>query len=57
MSALVSMVATLQAIGFADGLIVAWGRAWVTSWMIAFPALVLVIPIVKKLIAKICRPK
>ncbi|MDH3418638.1 MAG: DUF2798 domain-containing protein [Gammaproteobacteria bacterium] len=57
MSGLVSMIATIQAIGISDGLIATWGRAWAASWMVAFPALMLALPLVRRLVAIICRPE
>ena len=41
MSFLVSGVATFGALGFVDGFLLIWLRAWLVSWAIGFPAVLL----------------
>lgn len=50
MSCVVSLVSTLRALGFADFQTVAWLQAWGLSWLVAFPALFIVLPLVRKII-------
>ncbi|NNC64336.1 MAG: DUF2798 domain-containing protein [Gammaproteobacteria bacterium] len=57
MSALVSMIATIQTIGISEGFIGTWSRAWAASWIVAFPALMIVVPLVRRLVAIISRPE
>jgi hypothetical protein len=57
MSGLVSMIATVQAIGISEEFIGTWSRAWVASWIVAFPALMVVVPFVRRLVAIISRPE
>lgn len=57
MSALVSMIATVQAIRISDGFLFTWSRAWAASWLVAFPALMIVAPLVRRLVQTICRPE
>lgn len=51
MSCLVSGIATYRAIGFQPDFLSAWGGAWVTSWTVAFPAVLVVAPVARKLVA------
>jgi hypothetical protein len=49
MSGIVSFVSTLHGIGTTHGLLHIWLGAWAWSWMIAFPAVLLILPIVRNL--------
>ena len=44
MSLLVSSIATFRAVGF-DGVVNLWASAWLTAWLFAFPAVMLVAPL------------
>lgn len=57
MSFVVSGIATLKAIGPADGFVPVWMSAWAVSWAVAFPTLLLVLPFVRKLVSLIVRPQ
>lgn len=48
MTAIISMVSTLSSIGGAPGLVATWLHAWGLSWIVAFPTLLLVLPLVRK---------
>lgn len=56
MSFIVSGIATLRAVGFADHLLELWMSAWGVSWIVAFPTLLIVLPIVRKLAGLLVRP-
>ena len=49
MTFVVSGVATLVAIGPIAGFASVWMRSWITAWIIAFPALLMIRPLVHKL--------
>jgi hypothetical protein len=49
MSGIVSFVSTLHSVGLAVGLLHIWMGAWGWSWMIAFPTVLLVLPVVRNL--------
>jgi hypothetical protein len=49
MTGLVSLISTLRSIGLADNLLQVWMGSWAMSWVVAFPALLLVLPLVKKI--------
>lgn len=51
MSAIISFISTLKAMGFAPDLLVNWLKAWGISWAVAFPTLLLVLPIVRRIAA------
>lgn len=50
MSLLISGVATFLAIGFAPNFTSSWLSAWLSSWAIAFPTVLVVAPIVRRIL-------
>lgn len=50
MSLIVSGVATLRAVGLPADFFFLWMSAWVSSWMIAFPAVLLIAPRVRRFV-------
>ncbi len=55
MSFLVSGVATLRALGPVEGFVGFWISSWLTSWGIAFPAVLVVAPIARRMVASVTR--
>lgn len=55
MSCLVSGVATLNAAGSADGFAALWLATWYKSWIVAFPTILVVAPLTRRLGAKLTR--
>jgi hypothetical protein len=51
MSCMVSFVSTLRTVGFSNFVVSNWLSSWGLSWMVAFPAVLLVLPLVKKIVA------
>jgi hypothetical protein len=51
MSCIVSGVSTLNSIGLADGVGIKWMTAWGMSWVVAFPTLLIILPIVRRIVA------
>ena len=49
MSGLVSFVVTMLNIGFVANLLSIWLRAWGPAFIVAFPSVIVVVPIVRKL--------
>lgn len=49
MSCIVSLISTLRAFGPGPGFLHVWLGSWEVSWLIAFPALLLVLPLVRRL--------
>lgn len=50
MSLIVSAVATFRAVGLPDGFVGMWMQAWAPSWLIAFPTVLVVAPLVRRLV-------
>ncbi len=48
MTCIVSMISTLRSVGLAPHLMQLWAGAWALSWLIAFPTLLLVLPLVRR---------
>jgi hypothetical protein len=57
MSLLVSGVATWNAVGLIDGFSAKWLSAWLGSWAVAFPAVMVVAPLVRKIVARMIVPQ
>ena len=51
MTFVVSAVSTLRSIGLAPGFLYIWLSAWALSWIIAFPTLLLALPLVRRVTA------
>ncbi|MEA1228413.1 DUF2798 domain-containing protein [Acinetobacter sp. IRS14] len=56
MTFVVSMVSTLRSLGLEEFSLYVWMSAWVISWLIAFPTLLLVLPVVRKITATLVQP-
>jgi hypothetical protein len=48
MTCVVSMISTVRGVGVGDGFLTIWLGAWGLSWLVAFPTLLLVLPLVKR---------
>lgn len=57
MSFIISGVATLLAIGPVPGFVITWLGSWVSSWAIAFPAVLVVAPLVRRILRHIVIPE
>lgn len=57
MSLLVSGVATWRALGFIPDFATAWLRAWLSAWPIAFAAMLLIAPLVRRIVAVLVAPQ
>lgn len=56
MSFIISGVSTWRALGLMDGFVGKWMTAWSISWLVAFPTVLLILPIVRKLVALFVEP-
>lgn len=52
MSFLVSLVATVKAVGFVPGLLQLWMTSWVFAWAVACPTIILVGPAVRRFVER-----
>ncbi|CAB3637015.1 MULTISPECIES: DUF2798 domain-containing protein [Achromobacter] len=51
MSAIVSAVATAASVGVGPDFVLNWPSAWGASWIVAFPSLLLLLPVVRRIVA------
>ncbi|WP_269791411.1 DUF2798 domain-containing protein [Stenotrophomonas sp. Iso1] len=55
MTCIVSLISTLKSIGMSPQLTSQWLGAWGISWLIAFPVLLLLLPVVRKATSALVR--
>ena len=48
MTCVVSMISTLRGAGFGAGFFALWLGSWALSWVVAFPTMLLVLPLVRR---------
>lgn len=53
MTCVISGIATVNALGFTTQVLRDWPRAWVFSWIVAYPTILVVLPVVKRLTAMV----
>ena len=53
MSCVVSGVSVLNTAGFVDTFLRLWMTAWLKSWIIAFPSLLVIAPLVRRFVDKL----
>jgi hypothetical protein len=56
MTFVVSAISTLKALGATAAFIENWPTAWVLSWLVAFPTLLLILPLVRRIVALVVAP-
>ena len=50
MTLVVSGISTFRALGLADGVFGGWMAAWILSWIIAFPTMLVSLPLVRRIV-------
>jgi len=50
MSCIVAGVATVRIVGFTEGVASAWMTNWVASWLVAFPVVLVVAPVARRIV-------
>lgn len=53
MTVIISGMSTFMALGFSLMALGAWPIAWVSSWIIAFPTVLVVLPVVRRMVSRI----
>ncbi|MCX7565729.1 DUF2798 domain-containing protein [Sulfitobacter sp. F26169L] len=53
MSCMVSAIATFRVIDAGDTFVSAWMASWIFSWAVAFPTVLLVAPVTRRIVARI----
>jgi hypothetical protein len=56
MTLFVSFISTLKSLGPQPNLPAIWLAAWGMSWLVAFPTLLLVLPVVRRIVGWLCEP-
>ena len=55
MSLIVSGVATLRNAGLSDAFVSLWINAWLPSWLVAFPTVLVVAPLARRLVGRLVK--
>ena len=53
MTCIVSLISTFKGVGWVPGFWKMWLGAWAVSWLVAFPTLLVALPLVRKLTAAV----
>jgi hypothetical protein len=56
MTFIVSGISTFNGVGFTPGVVEKWMQAWGLSWIVAFPTMLFVFPLVRRLVGLIVEP-
>lgn len=56
MTCIVSAISTIRGVGVTPHFMRVWISAWLLSWLVAFPTLLLVLPVVRRATAAVVRP-
>lgn len=56
MTFVVSAIATARSLGFTPAFPSTWMSAWGLSWLVAFPTLLLILPMVRRIVGLIVEP-
>lgn len=56
MTFVISGVSTLMSLGPTRAFVSTWPAAWALSWIVAFPTLVAVLPLVRRIVAIVVEP-
>ena len=56
MTFIVSAIATLRSVGLTPDVHWVWLGAWGMSWLVAFPTLLLVLPLVRRVVGRMVEP-
>ncbi|MCC6006344.1 MAG: DUF2798 domain-containing protein [Rhodobacteraceae bacterium] len=53
MTIVVSGISVLQALGLSEGFLLLWLFAWLSSWAVAFPLVLLIAPLTRRIVARL----
>ncbi|CUW39237.1 conserved exported protein of unknown function [Magnetospirillum sp. XM-1] len=51
MTCVVSAISVLRSRGFDSGFVEVWPTAWMISWAVAYPAILMILPVVRRIVA------
>ncbi|HCP80862.1 MAG TPA: DUF2798 domain-containing protein [Octadecabacter sp.] len=55
MSAMVSAIAVYRSLNVDSSFLATWFGAWMSSWIVAFPVVLVVAPVTRRLVAKLTK--
>jgi hypothetical protein len=55
MTFVVSGISTLKSLGPTPSFLVTWPTAWALSWLVAFPTLLVVLPLVRRIVTLVVK--
>jgi hypothetical protein len=55
MTSIISLISTLKGVGWRPGFSDVWLGSWALSWVVAFPVLLLALPLVRRLTSLVVR--
>jgi hypothetical protein len=56
MTFVVSAISTLKSLGPTPAFLATWPAAWALSWIVAFPTLLVVLPLVRRIVTLVVEP-
>jgi hypothetical protein len=56
MTCVVSLIATIRSVGLSSAALSLWPGNWAMSWLVAFPLILVVMPVVKRLSSALLDP-
>ena len=56
MTFVVSAISTLKSLGPTPAFLATWPTAWALSWLVAFPTLLVMLPLVRRIVALVVEP-
>lgn len=56
MSCIISLISTLKSVGWADFVVSHWAQSWMFSWCVAFPTVLILLPLVRRFATLFVRP-
>ncbi|WOB07752.1 DUF2798 domain-containing protein [Piscinibacter gummiphilus] len=57
MSLVVAGISTLRNVGLVEGFAGLWVGAWLTTWLIAFPIVLFVAPLARRMVQRVLAPQ
>lgn len=55
MSGVISAYNTIRNLGFIEGVTAIWFNNWIQSWIIAFPLVLIILPILRRLVGRMIK--
>jgi hypothetical protein len=56
MTFVITAIATIQSTGMVPGALSVWLKSWGASWLVAFPTILVVLPLARRIVARLVEP-